>query len=97
MDLLLTPKRIPNKFIHKVTLTRLLDFFLTENMSPNELTVYLISVLLFKYSSKLKTMKNEQNIIFLQNLPTETWGEEDIILLVSEAVAIKTLFNIDSR
>jgi hypothetical protein len=66
-------------------------------MSPNELVVYLISVLLFKYSSKLKKMKNEENIIFLQNLPTDGWGEEDVKLLVSEAGAIKTLFNIDSH
>ena len=66
-------------------------------MSPNELAIYLISVILFKYSSKLKEMKNEENIIFLQNLPTENWGEEDIKLLVSEAITIKTLFNVNLK
>jgi hypothetical protein len=71
-----------------------MDFFLTENMSPNELAVYLIAVLLFKFSITLKTLQNEQNIMFLQNLPTNKWGTEDIKLLVSEAVAVKALFNI---
>jgi hypothetical protein len=71
-----------------------MDFFLTENMIPNELAVYLIAVLLFKFSIKLKTLQNEQNIMFLQSLPTDEWGTEDIKLLVSEAVTIKALFNI---
>ena len=71
-----------------------MDFYLTENMIPNELAVYLIAVLLFKYSTTLKKLQNEQNIMFLQNLPTSKWGTEDIKLLVSEAVAVKALFNI---
>ena len=72
-----------------------MDFYLTENMVPNELTVYLISVLLFKYSTHLKKLHFEKNIMFLQNLPTNEWGTQDIKLLVSEAVAVKALFNID--
>ena len=63
-------------------------------MIPNELTVYLIAVLLFKFSTTLKKLQNEQNIIFLQTLPTDKWGTEDIKLLVSEAVAVKALFNL---
>ena len=71
-----------------------MDFYLSENMVPNELAVYLIAVLLFKFSTTLKKLQNEQNIIFLQNLPTHDWGREDVKLLVSEAVAVKALFNI---
>ena len=95
MDFLSSYARISNSFVRQVIFIRLMDFYLTENMLPNELAVYLISVLLFKYSIKLKTLKNEQNIIFLQSLPTDNWGQQDIKLLVSEAVAIKALLNID--
>ena len=95
MDFLSSIERVSNSPFYKVFLTRLFDFYLTENMPPNELSVYLISVLLFKYSIKLKTLKNEQNIMFLQALPTASWGNCDIQLLVSEAIAIRALFNIE--
>lgn len=74
-----------------------MDFYLTENMPPDELTAYLIAVLLFKFSCRLKSLKRENIIMFLQSLPTEKWGREDIELLVSEAVAIKALFNIEFK
>ena len=63
-------------------------------MPPNELAVYLISVLLFKYSLKLKKLKMEQNVMFLQNLPTTDWGTQDIKIWASEAYSVKMLLNI---
>ena len=71
---------------------KLIDYYLVEDVSPSELCVYLAATLLLKFSCKIKTLKREQIIMFLQNLPTANWGEQDIKLLVSEAFTLRNLF-----
>jgi len=73
---------------------KLMDYYLTEEYSQDELCVYLILALLLRFSFKLKTLKREQIIIFLQNLPTSNWGDQDIQLLVSEAFTLKSLIKL---
>lgn len=75
---------------------KLIDFYLTEEYSQDEFCVYLILALLLRFSVKLKTLKREQIIMFLQNLPTSTWGDQDIQLLVSEAFALRNLLKLDN-
>ena len=71
---------------------KLIDFYLVEDMNPSKLCVYLAAILLLKFSCKIKTLKREQIIMFLHNLPTSNWGEQDIKLLVSEAFTLRNLF-----
>lgn len=71
---------------------KLLDYYLVEDINPGELCVYFAAVLLLRYSFKIKSLQREQIIMFLQNLPTETWGEQDIQLLVSEAFTLRNIF-----
>lgn len=73
---------------------KLLDYYLTEEYSQDELCVYVILALLLRFSFKLKTLKREQIIMFLQNLPTANWGDQDIQLLVSEAFTLKNLIKL---
>lgn len=73
---------------------KLLDFYLTEDSPPGEFCVYLAATLFLKFSFKIKTLKKEQIVIYLQNLPTHNWGEQDVLLLVSEAFTIRNLYKV---
>ena len=73
---------------------KLMDHYLTEEMNPGEFCVYLAATLFLKFSFKLKTLKKEQIIMYLQNLPTGGWGDEDIKMLVSEAFTLKSLYKL---
>lgn len=75
--------------------TKLMDFYLTEDSSQDELCLYLMLALVLKFSTRLKELKKEQIIIFLQRLPTGSWGDQDIHLLVSEAFVLKNMFKLD--
>lgn len=71
-----------------------MDYYLVEDMYPNEFCVYLCLGLLMRFSFELKQLGKEQLFMFLQNLPTFDWGDQDIELLVSESFALKELFKI---
>ena len=75
----------------------LIDYYLLEDVLPNELCTFLIVALLLKFSFKIKTFSKEQIIIFLQSLPTQNWGEQDIKLLVSEGFTLRSLFKIEEN
>ena len=76
---------------------KLLDYYLTEDTPPGEFCVYLAATLFLKFSFKIKSLKKEQIVIYLQNLPTSGWGEQDIKMLVSEAFTIKNLYKISEK
>lgn len=73
---------------------KLMDYYLTEEYSQDELCIYLMLSLILKFSFEIKQRKKEQIIIFFQNLPTQNWGDQDIQLLVSEAFTLRSLFKI---
>lgn len=72
---------------------KLVDYYLVEEYPPNELCLYLALALLLRYSKKVKDLQREQIIIYLQSLPTQGWGEQDVQLLVSEAFTLRVFFN----
>lgn len=67
---------------------KIIDYYLTEDVSVNNLCNNLILALILKFSINLKMLSGEEIIDFLQNIPTEGWGYQDITILVSEAYAI---------
>jgi hypothetical protein len=71
---------------------KLIDYYLVEDINPGILCVYVSTALLLKFSYKIKLMKREEIIMFLQNLPTAGWGEQDIRLLVSESFGLRNYF-----
>lgn len=53
---------------------------------------YVCAVLLHKWSTELRTMDFQSIIMFLQSLPTQSWGDADAEMLLSEAFMFKALF-----
>ena len=74
---------------------KVIDFYLVEDYPPIELCVYLMLALLLKFSFRVKKLQREQIIMFLQNLPTQNWGEEDIKILVAEAFTLRSFFDLN--
>jgi hypothetical protein len=72
--------------------TKLMDYYLVQDINPGILAVYFSTALLLKYAFRIKSMKREEIMMFLQSLPTSHWGEQDIRLLVSEAMTLKNIF-----
>ena len=71
----------------------LLDYYLVEDLPPDELSVYLAAALLLRFSRHVKVLEREEMVSFMQNLPTSGWGEQDIRLMVSEAFTLRSLFS----
>ena len=71
----------------------LLDYYLVEDLPPDELSVFLAAALLLRFSRHIKVLDREEIISFMQNLPTAGWGEQDIRMLASEAFTIRSLFS----
>jgi hypothetical protein len=72
---------------------RLWDSYLSEQDGFATLHVYVCAALLTKFSDNIRSLKEFQDIlVFLQNLPTEKWTDDDIQLLLAEAFKLKYMF-----
>ena len=72
---------------------RLWDTYLSEERSGFEhFHVYVCTVLLIKYKEALLGMEFSDLLTFLQDLPTKTWGEEEVEPVLSQAFVYSTLF-----
>ncbi|KAJ1557592.1 GTPase-activating protein [Nowakowskiella sp. JEL0078] len=54
---------------------------------------FLKATFLVKWSDKLKKMEFQDIMMFLQSLPTSSWEEKDIEMLLAEAFMLKELFH----
>lgn len=73
---------------------RLWDTYFAEGKSGFEnFHVYVCVVLLRKYREQLLQMNFQDLIMFLQDLPTGGWEEEDVEPILSEAFVLSTLFD----
>ncbi|KAJ3412940.1 GTPase-activating protein [Chytridiales sp. JEL 0842] len=59
----------------------------------SEFHLYVCAAFLVKWSDQLKKMDFQGIMMFLQSVPTNTWDEKDIELLLSEAFMWKSLFH----
>ena len=55
--------------------------------------IYVCSALILKWSKKIKKMKFTEMMYFLQNLPTKTWNENDMRMLLGEAWVYQSIFD----
>ena len=76
---------------------RLIDYYLTEEENVGDLCLFLCLVLLLKFSSQIKKLGRDEAIVFLQKLPTDDWGEQDIEMLVSEGITMKNVFRLELK
>ncbi|CAM9234218.1 unnamed protein product, partial [Ectocarpus fasciculatus] len=72
---------------------RVWDTYLSEERGGFEnFHVYVCTVLLKTFKDKLMTMPFQDILMFLQEIPTTDWGEEDIEPVLSQAFILSTLF-----
>lgn len=71
---------------------RMWDTYLAEEQGFSEFHLYVCAAFLVKWSDKLLTMDFQEIMMFLQSLPTKSWTEKDIELLLSEAFIWQSLF-----
>ncbi|KYK56912.1 hypothetical protein DCS_03918 [Drechmeria coniospora] len=71
---------------------RMWDTYLAEEQGFSEFHLYVCAALLVKWSEKLVKLDFQEIMMFLQSLPTKSWTEKDIELLLSEAFIWQSLF-----
>jgi len=73
---------------------RLWDTYLAEETGGFEnFHVYVCAVLLQTFKDKLTSMQFQEVLMFLQELPTTEWGEEEVEPILSQAFILSTLFD----
>lgn len=63
-----------------------------EDQGFSEFHLYVCAAFLVKWSDKLQRMDFQEIMMFLQSLPTKSWTEKDVELLLSEAFIWQSLF-----
>ena len=71
---------------------RLFDTYISDEQGFNVLHLYVCAAILLKWSIKLKKMNLDNIMVFLQDLPTKQWSEQDLDVIIAEAYVFKTLY-----
>ncbi|POM66080.1 Hypothetical protein PHPALM_18116, partial [Phytophthora palmivora] len=71
---------------------RIWDTYLCEDSGFESFHVYVCAAILMTFGEKLKTLEFQDLVIFLQNLPTKDWVENEIEPLLSRAFILQTYF-----
>lgn len=73
---------------------RLWDTYISEDGSKGfeDFHVYVCAAFLSQFSSQLQSMDFDELFLFMQEVPTEDWGEIEIEMLLSHAYVLSTLF-----
>lgn len=75
------------------SIIRVWDTYLSEDHGGFEnFHVYMCAVLLKMYKEQLMTMQFQDILMFLQDLPTSEWHEEEVEPILSQAYILSTLF-----
>jgi len=73
-------------------LTRLWDCLLSQENGLSEFTVYICASMVLKWANELKKSNFADMMLFLQNLPTQMWTNQDVDELISQAYVNYQLF-----
>jgi hypothetical protein len=71
---------------------RLFDTYISDEQGFSVLHLYVCASILLKWSKKLKKMNLDNIMLFLQDLPTKQWSEQDLDVIIAEAFVFKTLY-----
>ncbi|KAJ8101798.1 rab-GTPase-TBC domain-containing protein [Lipomyces tetrasporus] len=72
---------------------RMWDTYMAEGQTGfSEFHLYVCAAFLVKWSAQIQTMDFQEIMMFLQSLPTQSWTEKDVELLLSEAYMWQSLF-----
>lgn len=73
-------------------IVRVWDTYLAESDGFALFHVYVCAALLVSFSEELQDMDFQDLVMFLQNLPTETWTSKEIDVILSQAYMWRTIF-----
>ncbi|XP_065909381.1 TBC1 domain family member 22B-like isoform X2 [Dysidea avara] len=72
---------------------RLWDTYLADVSDFSNFHMYVCAAILFKFSKDIQSCNDFQTLmLFLQNLPTSNWTDDDMHLLLAEAYRLKYMF-----
>lgn len=73
---------------------RMWDSYLADGPDGfSEFHLYVCAAFLIHFSAQLRKMEFQEIMMLLQDLPTDSWGEKEIEILLSEAFMWKSLFH----
>ncbi|KAG8830647.1 GTPase-activating protein, partial [Serendipita sp. 399] len=73
---------------------RMWDTYLSEGSNAfSEFHIYVCCAFLTTWSEKLRAMDFQGIIMFLQSLPTQTWGDHEIEVLLAEAYVLSSVWH----
>ena len=72
---------------------RLWDTCLAERDGVDSFYVYVCAALLLRFAAKLKGMKFQELVTFLQRLPTKEWKVKDLEELLAQSYIYKTIYH----
>lgn len=73
-------------------IVRIWDTYLCEDSGFESFHVYVCAAILMTFGETLKTLEFQDLVLFLQNLPTKDWVENEIEPLLSRAFILQTYF-----
>ncbi|CAA7037882.1 unnamed protein product [Microthlaspi erraticum] len=74
-------------------INRLWDTYLAEGDALPEFLVYIYASFLLTWSDELKKLDFQEMVMFLQHLPTQTWTDQDLEMVLSRAYMWHSMFN----
>lgn len=76
---------------------RLWDTYFSEEEGFSQFHCYVCAALFLKFAPELKQMDYQDALIFLQNLPTSEWTEEDLDMLLQKSFELKSLYHYNTH
>lgn len=71
---------------------RLFDTYMSDEKGFSVLHLYVCASILLKWSIKIQKMNLDNIMLFLQDLPTKQWSEQDLDVIIAEAYVFKSLY-----
>ncbi|KAG2332903.1 hypothetical protein Bca52824_004083 [Brassica carinata] len=74
-------------------INRLWDTYLAEGDALPDFLVYIYASFLLTWSDELKKLDFQEMVMFLQHLPTQTWADQELEMVLSRAYMWHSMFN----
>ena len=72
---------------------RLWDTYFSEDEGFSQFHSYVCAALFLQFSKQIKEMGFQEAMIFLQNLPTREWKDDDLTMLLAKSFEMKELYH----
>lgn len=76
---------------------RLWDTYFSEEDGFSQFHCYVCAALFLHFAKDLKEMSFQDALLFLQNLPTQKWNEDDLNILLAKSYEMKELYHYNTH